>query len=145
MAEKFPTPQERAMAWLLDATEIGGMSRPETALYAYQPVSRRRSTCASKSKHDSTRRKPMTMLLAERLRDLATQTHLLETKVSSLGWMAGAATDEEIEAGARVLYRQQDNDWLPFEEASKCTREECCRKALAVLKAMQGKATEGGR
>lgn len=31
----------------------------------------------------------MTALLAERLRDLATQTHLLETKVSSLGWMAG--------------------------------------------------------
>lgn len=30
MAEKFPTPQERAMAWLLEATEIGGMSRPET-------------------------------------------------------------------------------------------------------------------
>lgn len=90
MAEKFPTPQERTMAWLLEATEIGGMSRPETALYAYQPVSRRRSTCASKSKHDSTRRKPMTMLLDGRLRDLATQTHLLETKVSSLGWMAGA-------------------------------------------------------
>lgn len=36
MAEKFPTPQERAMAWLLEATEIGGMSRPETALYVYQ-------------------------------------------------------------------------------------------------------------
>lgn len=36
MAEKFPTPQERAMACLLEATEIGGMSRPETALYAYQ-------------------------------------------------------------------------------------------------------------
>lgn len=36
MAEKFPTPQERAMAWLLEATETGGMSRPETALYAYQ-------------------------------------------------------------------------------------------------------------
>lgn len=36
MAEKFPTPQERAMAWLSEATEIGGMSRPETALYAYQ-------------------------------------------------------------------------------------------------------------
>ena len=33
MAEKFPTPQERAMAWLLEATEIGGMSRPETALH----------------------------------------------------------------------------------------------------------------
>lgn len=28
----------------------------------------------------------MTMLLDGRLRDLATQTHLLETKVSSLGW-----------------------------------------------------------
>ena len=36
MAEKFPTPQERAMAWLLEAPEISGMSRPETALYAYQ-------------------------------------------------------------------------------------------------------------
>lgn len=36
MAEKFPTPQERAMEWLLKATEIGGMSKPETALYAYQ-------------------------------------------------------------------------------------------------------------
>lgn len=32
----------------------------------------------------------MTMLLDERLRDLATQTHLLETKVSSLCWMAAA-------------------------------------------------------
>lgn len=32
----------------------------------------------------------MTMLLDGRLRDLATQTHLLETKVSSLGWMAGS-------------------------------------------------------
>lgn len=32
----------------------------------------------------------MTALLADRLRDLLTQTHLLETKVSSLGWMAGA-------------------------------------------------------
>lgn len=36
MAEKFPNPHERAIAWLLEATEIGGMSRPETALYAYQ-------------------------------------------------------------------------------------------------------------
>lgn len=36
MSTKFPTPAERAMAWLLEATEIGGMSRPETALYAYQ-------------------------------------------------------------------------------------------------------------
>lgn len=30
----------------------------------------------------------MTMLLDGRLRDLATQTHLLETKVDALGWMA---------------------------------------------------------
>lgn len=30
----------------------------------------------------------MTMLLDERLRDLATQTHLLEKKVDALGWMA---------------------------------------------------------
>lgn len=35
---------------------------------------------------------PMTALLVGRLRELATQTHLLETKVSSLGWMAGAGT-----------------------------------------------------
>lgn len=35
----------------------------------------------------------MTALLDERLRDLATQTHLLETKVSSLGWMAGTDTE----------------------------------------------------
>lgn len=35
MAGKFPTPQEHAMAWLLEATEIGGMSKPEAALYAY--------------------------------------------------------------------------------------------------------------
>lgn len=41
----------------------------------------------------------MTMLLDERLRDLATQTHLFETKVSSLGWMAGA--DVEVEVMAR--------------------------------------------
>lgn len=32
----------------------------------------------------------MTALLAERLRDLATQTHLLEEKMNALGWMAGA-------------------------------------------------------
>lgn len=31
----------------------------------------------------------MTSLLDERLRGLATQTHTLEEKVSSLGWMAG--------------------------------------------------------
>ena len=34
----------------------------------------------------------MTMLFAERLRDLATQTHTLEEKVNALGWMAGADT-----------------------------------------------------
>lgn len=35
MSTKFPTPQERAIQWLLEATEIGGMSKPEAALYAY--------------------------------------------------------------------------------------------------------------
>lgn len=36
----------------------------------------------------------MTALLVGRLRDLATQTHLLEEKVNALGWMAanGAQT-----------------------------------------------------
>lgn len=34
----------------------------------------------------------MTMLLDGRLRDLATQTHTLEEKVSSLGWMAANDT-----------------------------------------------------
>lgn len=33
---------------------------------------------------------PMTALLVGRLRDLVTQTHLLEEKVNALGWMAGA-------------------------------------------------------
>ena len=41
----------------------------------------------------------MTALLDERLRDLATQTHLLEAKVSSLGWML--ADDVEVEVMAR--------------------------------------------
>lgn len=45
----------------------------------------------------------MTMLLDERLRDLATQTHLLETKVSSLGWMAAAIYDYD-HAPAKILY-----------------------------------------
>lgn len=90
MAEKFPTPQERAIAWLLEATEIGGMSRPETALYAYQAgFTAALDLCIEIETH-STRRKPMTMLLDERLRVLAAQTHTLEEKVSSLGWMAGS-------------------------------------------------------
>lgn len=43
----------------------------------------------------------MTMLLDGRLRDLATQTHLLETKVSSLGWMAGAGA-QTLKSGRLV-------------------------------------------
>lgn len=41
----------------------------------------------------------MTMLLDGRLRDLATQTHLLEKKVDALGWMAanGPQTLKSIE------------------------------------------------
>lgn len=49
----------------------------------------------------------MTMLLDGRSRDLATQTHLLETKVSSLGWMAGVlrmlADDVEIMAHEKEM------------------------------------------
>lgn len=50
----------------------------------------------------------MTMLLDERLRDLATQTHLLETKVSSLGWMAGAAARNTTAAnGGSTSHRSE--------------------------------------
>lgn len=51
----------------------------------------------------------MTMLLDERLRDLATQTHLLETKVSSLGWMAGAQTLKSMtRAQAHLMFAECD-------------------------------------
>lgn len=53
----------------------------------------------------------MTALLAERLRDLATQTHLLEEKVNALGWMAG--TDSKTlksmtRAQARLMLAECD-------------------------------------
>lgn len=51
----------------------------------------------------------MTMLLVGRLRDLATQTHLLETKVSSLGWMAGAQTLKSMtRAQAHLMFAECD-------------------------------------
>ena len=51
----------------------------------------------------------MTMLLDGRLRDLATQTHLLETKVSSLGWMAGAQTLKSMtRAQAHLMFAECD-------------------------------------
>lgn len=51
----------------------------------------------------------MTMLLDGRLRDLATQTHLLETKVSSLGWMAGAQTLKSMtRAQAHLMLAERD-------------------------------------
>lgn len=53
----------------------------------------------------------MTMLLAERLRDLATQTHLLEEKVNALGWMAanGAQTLKSMtRAQARLMLAECD-------------------------------------
>lgn len=51
----------------------------------------------------------MTALLDERLRDLATQTHLLETKVSSLGWMAGAQTLKSMtRAQAHLMFAECD-------------------------------------
>lgn len=51
----------------------------------------------------------MTMLLAERLRDLATQTHLLEEKVNALGWMAanGAQTLKSMtRAQAHLMFAE---------------------------------------
>lgn len=58
----------------------------------------------------------MTMLLDGRLRDLATQTHLLETKVSSLGWMAGADS-KTLKSMSRaqahlMLSVWEDIEWL---------------------------------
>ena len=53
----------------------------------------------------------MTMLLDGRLRDLATQTHLLETKVSSLGWMAGAGAQtlkSMTRAQAHLMFAECD-------------------------------------
>ena len=51
----------------------------------------------------------MTMLLDGRLRDLATQTHLLET--SSLGWMAGAGAQtlkSMTRAQAHLMLAERD-------------------------------------
>ena len=53
----------------------------------------------------------MTMLLDGRLRDLATQTHLLETKVSSLGWMAGVGAQtlkSMTRAQAHLMLAERD-------------------------------------
>ena len=53
----------------------------------------------------------MTMLLDGRLRDLATQTHLLETKVSSLGWMAGSGAQtlkSMTRAQAHLMLAERD-------------------------------------
>lgn len=53
----------------------------------------------------------MTMLLDGRLRDLATQTHLLEKKVDALGWMAanGPQTLKSMtRAQARLMLAECD-------------------------------------
>lgn len=50
----------------------------------------------------------MTMLLDGRLRDLATQTHLLETKVSSLGWMAGAGALRMLADDVEIMARERE-------------------------------------
>ena len=53
----------------------------------------------------------MTMLLDGRLRDLAPQTHLPETKVSSLGWMAGAGAQtlkSMTRAQAHLMLAERD-------------------------------------
>lgn len=67
----------------------------------------------------------MTMLLDGRLRDLATQTHLLETKVSSLGWMAGAQTLKSMtRAQAHLMLAECDLlDALEANEKKETTNE----------------------
>ncbi|WP_343013899.1 hypothetical protein [Bifidobacterium longum] len=62
----------------------------------------------------------MTALLVGRLRDLATQTHLLETKVSSLGWMAGAGAQTlKSMTRAQVHLMLAEYDLLDALEAGK--------------------------
>lgn len=62
----------------------------------------------------------MTALLDERLRDLATQTHLLETKVSSLGWMAGADA-KTLKSMTGLWLDKDDNTWVMGENAFPLT------------------------
>lgn len=53
----------------------------------------------------------MTALLDERLRVLAAQTHTLEEKVSSLGWMAGAGAQtlkSMTRAQAHLMFAECD-------------------------------------
>lgn len=61
----------------------------------------------------------MTMLLDGRLRDLATQTHLLETKVSSLGWMAAGAQTLKSMTRAQAHLMLAEYDLLDALEAGK--------------------------
>ena len=61
----------------------------------------------------------MTMLLDGRLRDLATQTHLLETKVSSLGWMAGAGA-QTLKSMTRAQAHLMLAEWNRICNGDKC-------------------------
>lgn len=78
----------------------------------------------------------MTMLLDGRLRDLATQTHLLEKKVDALGW------NEEIVAGAKAFYEALKPDYYPQWDSDCALRAEYYDAMRLAVKAMQGKATE---
>jgi hypothetical protein len=50
----------------------------------------------------------MTALLDERLRVLAAQTHTLEEKVSSLGWMAGAGALRMLADDVEIMAREKE-------------------------------------
>lgn len=123
MAEKFPTPQERAMAWLLEATEIGGMSRPETALYAYQA--------------GFTAALDLCIEIETRLNKEETDDHA--------AFIAGATrrpTNEEIVAGAKAFYEALKPDSYPQWDSDCALGAEYYDAMRLAVKAMQGKATE---
>lgn len=126
MAEKFPTPQERAMAWLLEATEIGGISRPETALYAYQA--------------GFTAALDLCIEIEQSINDETEETDDLAE-----AYMDGAErqpTNEEIEAGAKAFYEALKPDSYPQWDSDCALRAEYYDAMRLAVKAMQGKAAE---
>ena len=54
-------------------------------------------------------------------------------------------TDEEIEAGAKAFYEALKPDSYPQWDSDCALRAEYCDAMRLAVKAIQGKATEGGR
>lgn len=83
----------------------------------------------------------MTALLVGRLRELATQTHLLETKVSSLGWMAGAGAQtlkSMTRAQAHLMLAECDLlDALEANEKKEKTMSDCKQRMIREHRELQ--------